>query len=76
METDNQTEMILDRYSNNDGDMILNPTGGWVQFHNINGNEFEIKEWMRKYARHADYPKCQIRKTGTCTCGLNKFITK
>lgn len=66
----------MERYSNKEGMMVKNPDGGWVQFADVQGTDQEIKEWMRKHGRHANYPDCQIRKTKKCTCGLQDFITK
>ena len=64
----------MERYKNEEGMMIQDPQGHWVEFNEINGTEEEIKQWIFKYGRHADYPKCQIRKTKECTCGLQEFI--
>ena len=59
------------------GDMLVkDPNGSLVLFSEVEGTEQEIKDWMRKFATHASFPDCQIRKTGECTCGLKKFITK
>jgi len=65
----------MKRYSNKEGMMIENSDGGWVQFADVQGTDQEIKEWMKRYAVHAKYPDCLIRKTKECTCGLNDFIT-
>jgi len=66
---------IMKRYSNKEGMMIENPDGGWAQFADVQGTDQEIKDWMKRYAVHANYPDCLIRKTKECTCGLNDFIT-
>ena len=67
----------MERFSNNvDGMMISDPDGHWVQFHEINGTAEEVKQWLYRWAVHASYPGCQIRKTKECTCGLTKLLTK
>ena len=66
----------MERFSQKDGMMVKTRNGGWIRYSDVKGTEQEIKEWMRKYAVHANYPICQIRKTKECTCGLNEFIYK
>jgi hypothetical protein len=64
----------MERFSNIDGDMVKNPIGGWVKFSEAEGTEQELKNWMSKHAAHPPL-NCEIRKTGKCTCGLDKIIT-
>ncbi len=66
----------MERFSQKDGMMVKTRNGSWIRYSDVKGTEQEIKEWMRKYAVHSNYPICQIRKTKECTCGLNEFIYK
>lgn len=65
---------VIKRYSQKDGMLVENEKGGWIQFAELEGTEQEIKTWMRRFAKHADFPQCKTRVTGICTCGLDKFI--